>query len=280
MTVITRNLLLATLTTIAAHSAHAQSPYLPSPGKHDFQFIFTNQKAKDFKPGSMSAQLPADLKQDNFKFNYSYGFNDDLAFDVELGYGKSKFIVIPGLAPNGGLSGTTDSRLGLRYRLFDDQAADPITVTLGLAAIIKGSYDTGALPAIGDGAGGIEYALSIGKSFTQSVAGFATAGIRDRTKSVPSETFYRFGLNVNPTANIGLTIAHEEIKSSGTLDIGGPGFSPSRFPEVKEEYGLTSAGVNVALGNGLTLGVLGGKKRGQRNTIESKVFGLTLGFTY
>lgn len=280
MTVIIRKLLLATLATIGAHSAHAQSPYLPTPGKHDFQFSFINQKARDFKPGNASAQLPADLKQDNFKFNYSYGFSDDLALDVELGYAKSTFIVIPGLAPNGGLKGNTDSRLGLRYRLLDDQAADPVTLTLSLAAIIKGSYDTGALPAIGDGANGIEYALGIGKSFSQYVSGFATAGVRDRSKSVPTERFYRYGININPTSSIGISLAHEEVKSSGTLDIGGPGFSPARFPEVKEEFGLTSAGISFALGNQLTLGILGGKKNGKRNTIESKVFGLTLGFAY
>ncbi len=261
-------------------AAFANDAYLPSPGKSIVSFSFGNQKTDQIKAGAMTAQLPTDIKQDNYKFNYTYGISDPLALDIEVGYAKSKFIVIPGLAPDGGLSGVTDSRLGLRYRLLDDQAADAVTLTLGAAAIIKGSYKTGSLPAIGDGANGIELSVSLAKALTSNFSVFGTLGQRDRSSSVPTETFYKIGANFNPTSQIGLFVTHEDVKSKGNLDIGGPGFSPSRFPEVKEEYGFTSGGINFQIVPTVSIGLQFGQKQAKRNTAESKIIGATISTSF
>jgi hypothetical protein len=271
-----RKLAIAVVATLFSGSVLAEGAYLPRPGSNTLTFSFSNQEADEFRPGDMRGNLPADLKQDTFKLNYSYGILDPLALDVEVGYAKSKFITIPGLAPNGGLKGNTDSRIGLRFRVLDDLADAPVTLTLGAAAIIKGSYDTGALSSIGDGANGIEVSATVAKAFTSNFNGFAMVGYRDRESPVPNESFYKFGLNFNPTAQIGLSLAHEELRSSGTLDIGGPGFSPARFPEVKEEYGFTTLGANFRVTRNLSLGVQYGEKQAKRNTAESKVVGLSL----
>jgi hypothetical protein len=276
LTIATAISTLATLATLTNGSAFAEGAYLPSPGSSTLTLSFSNQKADEFRPGVMRGNLPADLKQDTFKLNYTYGIFDPLALDVEVGYAKSKFITIPGLAPKGGLKGNTDSRIGVRFRVLDDLADAPVTLTLGAAAIIKGSYDTGALSSIGDGANGTEVTATVAKAFTSNFNGFATVGHRNRQSPVPNESFYKIGVNFNPTAEIGLSLAHEELRSSGKLDIGGPGFTPARFPEVKEEYGFTTLGATFRVLSNLSLGVQYGQKQAKRNTAESKVVGVSL----
>jgi hypothetical protein len=273
-------LVVAVFNTFAAISlsqnAVAQTPWLPSPGSSDLTLSLANQKADDFKPGNASAKLPATLKQTNFGLTYNYGVNDALALDATVGYAKSSFIQVPGLAPNGGLSGVTDSRLGLRYRLLDDTGADPISVTLGAAAILKGSYDTGALPAIGDGANALEVSVSVGKIFNSTFSAYGTLGYRDRKAPVPNENFIKLGANVNFTPQFFAGLNYEKVDAKDGLDIGGPGFSPARFPEVQEDYTLSSVTVGFRINKSLTAALQFGDKKGQRNTAEGKVIGFSV----
>ncbi len=257
-------------------NANAQTPWLPSPGSSDLTISLANQKSDDFKPGNASVKLPATLKQTNFGLSYNYGVSDALAIDATVGYAKSSFIQVLGLAPNGGLSGVTDSRLGLRYRLLDDTGADPLSVTLGAAAIIKGSYDTGALPAIGDGANALEVSISVGKIFNSTFSAYGTLGYRDRKAPVPNENFIKLGANVNFTPMLFAGVNYEKVDAKDGLDIGGPGFSPARFPEVQEDYTLTSVTLGFRINKSLTAALQFGDKKGQRNTAEGKVIGLSL----
>jgi hypothetical protein len=270
----------ASFSTIALPVFAVESPWLPSPGSNSLTFSFSNQSADELRAGNSPGQLPTSLKQDTYKLNYSFGIADALALDVETGYAKSKFITVPGLAPNGGQKGVTDSRLGLRFRVLDDLADAPLTVTLGAAAILKGDYDTGALPAIGDGANALEISASVGKAITSNFNIYGTVGYRDRKAPVPNENFYQLGLAFNPTSQLGFSLTHEEIRSKGNLDIGGPGFSPARFPEVKEDYGFTSVGASFRFTRNLGIGVQYGEKQAKRNTAESKVYGLSLNTSF
>ena len=278
-----RTAFLASLTALvipALPAFAAEAPWLPSPGANSLALSFTNQKADTFRAGNMLGQLPVTLKLDTFKLNYNYGISDSLALDVVTGYAKSKFIVVPGLAPNGGESGVTDSRIGLRFRVLDDLADAPLTITLGAAAILKGSYKTGSLPAIGDGANALEISASAGKAITSNFNIYGTLGYRDRKAPVPKESFYEAGLIFNPTPQLGFSLKHEEVRSKGSLDIGGPGFSPARFPEVKEDYGFTSVGASFRLSRNIGIGVQYGEKQAERNTAESKAFGVSLNTSF
>ena len=271
---------LASLTALAMPAFAAESPWLPSPGAKSLTFSYGNQKADELRVGDIRAPLPATLKQDTVKVNYSYGILDSLALDVETGYAKSKFITVPGIAPNGGTSGVTDSRIGLRFRVLDDLADAPVTLTLGTAAILKGNYDTGALPAIGDGANALEVSASVGKQVTSKFNVYGTVGYRARKAPVPNENFYQLGLSFAATSQLGFSLTHEEVRSKGSLDIGGPGFTPARFPEVKEEYGFTSVGSSFRFSRHFAVGVQVGEKQGKRNTAESKVYGVSLNASF
>ena len=259
-----------------SQNAVAQTPWLPSPGSSDLTFSIAEQKADKFKPGNASGDLPSTLKQTNYALAYNYGVSDVLAFDATIGYAKSSFIVVPGLAPNGGLSGVTDSRLGLRYRLLDDTGADPISVTLGAAALLKGSYDTGALSSIGDGANALEVSVSVGKIFNSMFSAYGTVGYRDRKAPVPNENFVKLGANLNFTPMFFAGVNYEKVDAKDGLDIGGPGFSPPRFPEVQEDYSLSSVTLGFKINKSLTAAVQFGDKKGQRNTSEGKVVGFSI----
>lgn len=261
---------------LLAPLAAAQTPWLPAPGATDLSLSFTNQKADDFKPGTASAKLPSTLKQDTFSLSLTHGLADAVALDATIGYGKSSFIRVPGLAPNGGLSGITDSRIGVRYRVLDDIANDPLTVTFGAAAILKGDYDTGALSAIGDGANALEVSVAVGKLVTSKLSVYGVLGYRDRQSPVPKEMFYRLGATVNFTPQFYAGAEYQKVDARGGLDIGGPGFSPARFREVQEDYSLTSASLGFRFNNAVTAAIQFGEKKGERNTAESKVVGVSL----
>lgn len=261
-------------------SAFAQTPWLPSPGATDLTFSFTNQEADKLKAGTNTAPLPTTLKQDTFGLILNYGISDSLALDASIGSAKSKFIKVPGLAPDGGLSGLTDSRLGLRFRLQDDLADDPVTLTFGAAAIIKGDYKTGSLPAIGDGANAIEISAAVGKAITSNFNVYGVIGYRDRKAPVPNETFFKVGANVNFTPQLFGGLEYQKVDARGGLDIGGPGFSPARFPEVQEDFTLTSVTLGYRFTKNFNAAIQYGDKQGQRNTALSKVYGLSLGTSF
>ncbi len=254
----------------------AQSPWLPAPGKSAVTISFVNQNSDKFYAGATKGDLPADLKQDTFSLALAYGINDSLALDISGGYAKSKFITVPGLAPDGGLKGLTDTRFGLRYRLLDDLADAPVTVTLGAAAIVAGNYKTGALPSIGDGANAVEVFTSIGKVVAPGVAVYGNLGYRDRATSVPNELFYGVGVSYSPMSKLSFALDHQVTDARKGLDIGGPGFSPDRFPEVQEDYSTTIASATFRFTPALGLSLQAGKKNGKRNTAESKILGLSL----
>ncbi len=270
----------ATLASSLAPSAFAQTPWLPAPGTSELTLGFVNQKADTFKPGTATASLPATLKQDTFSLSYTYGVSDALAIDAAIGRAKSDFIVASGLAPKGGLSGGTDSRLGVRFRVLDDLANDPVTLTLGLGAILKGSYDTGALPAIGDGANAVEISVAVGKSLTSNLNVYALLGYRDRAAPVSNENFYKLGANVNFTPQLFAAVDYQKVDAKGGLDIGGPGFSPARFPEVQEDYSLTSLTLGYRFSPRVSAAVQYGDKQGQRNTAVGKAYGFSIATSF
>ncbi len=275
-----RSCVVAILAACSALPALAQSPWLPSPGSNGLKLSYDAQKADEFYAGATRGNLPASLKQNTFRLDYSYGISDALALDVSAGHAKSDFIKVPGLAPNGGLSGTTDSRIGIRFRVLDDLADAPATLTLGAGAVFAGSYSTGALSAIGDGANAFEVSASLGKAVTANVNVYGTLGYRSRQSPVPKETYYQLGASFSPTPLVSVFINHEQVKSQDGLDIGGPGFSPARFPEVKEQYKLNGVGASFRFTRNVAATVQYGEKQGIRNTAQSKVTGFALSTSF
>jgi hypothetical protein len=268
-----------TLAISAPSYANEISPYIPVAGGGDIEVSYTHQTADEFNADKARLQLPVDLKLTTIGIDTSYGVTDRLALDLRVGYAKSKFTVDPGLAPQGGLDGLTDVMIGARYKVLDEVDGAPVTATLGVAAIIDGGYRTGAITAIGDGGTGGQVAVAVGKQLGPlSYSG--NIGYRTRGNNVPDEIFggTRLGLTFAERFSVygGLSF----VDSTSGINVGGPGFTPARFPEVEEDYKLWNVGAAVSFTEQLSINGAYGKKFDGRNTARSDFFRIGLGFSF
>lgn len=255
------------------------SPWTPAEGSGEVEISYTRQEADTFNPGDAQAPLPRELSQDSILLTLSYGISQRLAADVKIGYAKTSFLTDPMLAPEGGLNGLNDVFVGLRYKALDEAEGAPITATLGVAAIIDGGYRTGALPAIGDGGSGGQVALALGRNIGPfSLSG--DIGYRTRSNNVPDEVFGAVNASISPIPGISLYGGVSFVNSTSGLDIGGPGFSPARFPEVEEDYKIWSLGASASLSDRMSANIGYGKKFDGRNTARSDFFRVGLGFSF
>jgi hypothetical protein len=270
--------LLVAITSSCVHAA-SNSPWTPAAGSADVTFSFASQTADRFFVGNQEMMLPTDLELDSTDLTLAYGISDTLALDVQIGYASSDFLTDPGLAPQGGLSGLRDSRIGLRYNLIGSEQDLP-TVTIGLAALIAGSYDTGAITAIGDGETGVEAQILVGHAFESGLALSAGFAHRSFSNDVPSNNVFDLGVGYAFTDVFSAGLFYQDVSADGNLDVGGPGFSPARFPELDEEYSLYGGSLSVALGDAWSIGLDVGRKNDGKNTAKSRFFqiGITRSF--
>jgi hypothetical protein len=259
--------------------ANEISPYTPVAGGGEAEISWTRQSADSFNPGDARAPLPVDLNQTTIALDASYGITDKLAVDLRVGYGKSEFTVDPMLAPQGGLDGLTDIMIGARYKVIDEVDGGPFTATLGVAAIIDGGYRTGAITALGDGGSGGQVALAFGKQFGP-VSYSSSIGYRTRGNNVPDEIFGGGRLSLSFADRFSIFGGLSFTDSTSGIDIGGPGFSPARFPEVEEDYKLWNVGGSLSFTDNLSLNATYGQKFDGKNTARSNFIRVGLGLSF
>jgi hypothetical protein len=259
--------------------ANEISPYTPVSGSVEAEVSWTRQTADSFNLGDARAPLPVDLKLSTIALDTSYGVTDKLAVDVRIGYAKSKFTVDPGLAPDGGLDGLTDIVVGARYKVIDEVDGGPFTATLGVAAIIDGGYRTGAITSLGDGGSGGQVALAFGKQLGP-LSYSSTIGYRTRSNNVPDEIFGGSKLALSFADRFSVFGGLSFTDSTSGIDVGGPGFTPARFPEVEEDYKLWSVGGAASFTDKLSLNATYGKKFDGKNTARSNFFRVGLGYSF
>jgi hypothetical protein len=259
--------------------ANEISPYTPVSGSGEAEVSWTRQTADSFNPGDARAPLPVDLKLSTIALDTSYGITDKLAVDVRIGYAKSKFTVDPGLAPDGGLDGLTDIVVGARYKVIDEVDGGPFTATLGVAAIIDGGYRTGAITSLGDGGSGGQVALAFGKQLGP-LSYSSTIGYRTRSNNVPDEIFGGSKLALSFADRFSVFGGLSFTDSTSGIDVGGPGFTPARFPEVEEDYKLWTVGGAASFTDKLSLNATYGKKFDGKNTARSNFFRVGLGYSF
>ncbi|MCJ2185811.1 hypothetical protein [Novosphingobium beihaiensis] len=255
------------------------SPWTPLDGGAEVEAAYIYQEADDFYAGDAKSDLPADLSQDTVTLSVSYGITDRLAVDVQTGYSGTDFIVTPGLSPNGGLDGLTDTVIGLRYKLLDETFGAPVTFTVGAAAIIEGDYETGALPAIGDGGSGAQFAVAAGKQIGPvSLSG--DIGYRTRGNNIPDEIFGSAQIGAFTPSGFGVYGGLSFTDSTSGLDIGQPGFTPALFPQVEEDTYLWSVGASAPFLAGSSVNVTYGHVFEGRNTSNASFVRVGLGYSF
>jgi hypothetical protein len=275
------SVVLAVLPT-AAHAA-ADSPWLPIPGQASLSLNHTQQTANDAYVGS--TQLPisgitggaaSKYERSATRLRVGYGLFDAVSLDATLGVGKVKV----GAADND--SGSLDTIVGVNWRVLDEyeQGGAP-TITLRGAAIVKGSYDGAKLAALGNAQNGVEVALIIGKEVLPGLALWGEVGVLDHSGAVPNATTVELGARYRFGGGFSASLGFAQEKYGGNLDIGGPGFSPARFQEVRAERSLTKLGLGYAFAGNQGLALSFASTGKGRNTVKDKQIiglGYTVGF--
>ena len=166
-----------------------------------------------------------------------------------------------------------------------------------VGAIIPGSYDTGYINSLGDGGAGVETSLIIGK-FGDAAGVSAEIGYRYRTSTevntqavgggasggekvdIPSDVFLNLGLFIPAGDTVTVGADYRMVNALSGIDLGGPGFSPSRFPALEEDAHIVGGRLVADVTDNVSLNGFVGRVVAGRNTAASLLisFGVSLGF--
>ena len=249
------------------------SPWLPIPKSASLSVSHVYQDAQKFYRGKERRRLPfGGIEQNTTWVELKYGLSESLALDVRGGYSEVE-------TDNGMDSdGMTDTTVGVTWRVLDEHVSESFAPSIAVraAGIIAGDYDTGMPEAIGDGGDGFEASIIVGKIFDGTFALSGEAGRRERKDGVPGETFVNASAYVLAIPKLTLVARYHKTMSDGDLDIGGPGFSPARFPETDEDIDRISLGGSFNVTERLSLGLnwfstLDGRNTGDFDSISGTV---------
>ena len=299
----------ALVVSLPAQPAFAQgSPWIAEPGTGTISLTYANQSAKEFwRPvdGSITkvtgplGDTDASLAQNTMWFAANYAVNDFVALDIQSAFASS--FVKGGVGPSGGeesYSGLFDSNIALTFRLVDELISDAPSVAVRIGGILAGAYDTGYINSLGDGGHGLETSLIVGKF--GSAAGFsAELGFRVRgstevnqqalggagatageTVDIPNDMFVNLGLFIPAGNAVTLGVDYRMVNALSGIDIGGMGFSPSRFPGLQEDAHLVGGRVLINATDTVNVNVFFGQVVAGKNTAASRIFGAGVGFGF
>ena len=292
----------ALLSGLAVQPASAQgSPWIAEPGTGSVNLSFVNQDASEFYRQTTKTTGPlgptgAHLSQNTLWFGVNYAFTDAVAFDVQSAWAASS---LPGaVGPSGGeegYSGLFDSNVAVTWRFVDELITDAPSVALRVGAIIAGAYDTGYINSVGDGGNGIETSLIIGRF--GSAAGFSgEIGFRARTGTevnpnavgamageqvdIPNEMFVNLGLFIPAGNVVTIGVDYRMVNATSGIDIGGEGFSPSRFPGLHEDSHIVGGRLIANVTDLVSVNAFFGQVVKGRNVAAARIFGAGLSFGF
>ena len=294
----------ALLSCLSVQPAFAQgSPWIAEPGTGSFSISYVNQNASEFFRQTTRVQGPlapdGNLAQNTLWFGVNYAVSDSVAIDIQSAWARS--FVAGAAGPSGGqesYSGLYDSNVALTWRVVDELISDAPSVALRIGAIVPGGYDTGYINSLGDGGGGVETSLVIGRF--GGAAGFsAEVGYRARTSTevnrsavggggaaagetvdVPADMFLNLGLFIPAGDVVTLGLDYRMVNALSGIDIGGPGFSPSRFPGLQEDGHIVGGRLIADVTDTVSLNAFFGQVVKGRNTAASRLVGLGLSFGF
>lgn len=250
------------------------SPWLPIPGSTQVSLEYVNQAGDEFNAGTEKMMLPNKIKQDTTSLAVQYGLADHLAVDAKLSYVSSTF----GDAKD---SAFGDAGVGVNWRVVDEfERSNLPTVTLRGAVIIDGNYSVGKVDAIGDGASGVELSVLAGKYLLPKLTVAGELGYRNRNNNVPADIWLSANVGYSINSMVGLSAGFTSTRSQGDLDIAGDGFTPERFPEVREDRDLVKVGASFAVNPRTSLNVSYGEVVSGRNTTLATVWGASVATSF
>ena len=289
---------------LSAQPALAQgSPWIAEPGTGSINLSYVNQNALEFFRQTTKVKGPleatgANLAQNTVWFGVNYALHDAVALDVQTAWTQS--FVAGAVGPAGGqesYSGLFDSNIAVTWRIVDELISDAPSVAVRLGAIVAGGYDTGYINSLGDGGNGVEASLLIGKFW--DVAGVsAEVGYRNRTSTevnpmavgagmsggervdVPEDMFLNLGLFVPAGGRVTIGVDYRMVNALSGIQIGGEGFSPSRFPGLEEDGHIVGGRIIANVTEYVSVNGFFGQVVAGRNTANSRIFGVGLSYGF
>ena len=281
---------------LSAAPALAQgTPWLAEPGTGAVNISYVNQNASEFYRQTTKVKGPleatgANLAQNTTWFGVNYAINDAVAIDVQSGWARS--FVAGGVGPSGGqesYSGLFDSNFAVTWRIVDELVSNAPSVAVRVGAIISGGYDTGYINSLGDGGNGVETSLIIGK-FGSAAGVSAEIGYRNRTSTevnrdavggagsgenvdIPSDVFVNLGFFVPAGDRLTIGADYRMVNALSGIDIGGEGFSPSRFPGLQEDAHIVGGRLIANITDTVSVNGFFGQVVAGRNTAVSRIIG-------
>lgn len=270
------------------------SPWLPDPETGTITISYVSQNATEFYhlnnfnvPNAPQQQvkdpLLDTLSQDTVWVEGRYGLSDEFALDFRVGGARSQYAPCDriGACTQESFSGLTDTNIGVTWRVVDEVISQLPSIGLRLGGIIAGNYKTGHLNAIGDGGNGFEASAMIGKFIADRVALSGEVGYRDRDNDIPSDFFMNLSGGVLVMKSVGLSINYKFINALSGIDIGRRDvFRPSRFPEAEEDIHFLGGTATFNVTDTTNVGVSYGEVIDGRNTAKSKVWSVSLGYSF
>ena len=265
----------------ALSQAQSNSPWLPIPGSGSVGLSYTTQRADTAYVGNLELPISAitggaarQFNRTAYGLNLGYGLTDAVSLDASIGGGSVKV----GGADNS--SGQTDTVLGANWRVLDEyQSRGLPTVTLRAVAILSAGYDGARLGALGKAANGYGLSVLVGKQIGSAFRIWGGLGLEDRSKGVPNAVFFDLNGAYSVTPKLALSAGYTSKKFGGNLDIGGPGFSPALFQNVREERETARVGVSYAIAGNQSVALNLGKVIGGRNTVKDDLV-VGLGYSF
>lgn len=258
------------------------SAWLPAPGGGSVSLSLIYQNAEKFYRGSEKVPGPladGDLIQKTAMVQVKYGLLDSVALDLVLG-GSQASKSGAGPKESEDENGLTDINVGVTVRVVDEALTQGPSIAIRLGGIKSGSYDTGYINSIGDGADGFEVSGIIGKFFSDNFAISGELGYRMRNEDVPDAIFGNVTGNLIFADRLGLSVNYTMENSRDGIDIGSDGFAPSRFPETEEDTHTLGSTLTFLVGGGASISGSYARVLDGRNTGEYNIFAVSLGYSF
>ena len=289
-----------TLALMASEARAQASPWLDEPGTGTLSLSYSNQNATEFYRQTTRVKGPleatsANLAQNTLWMAASWTPIEPLAIDIESAWADS--FVAGAVGPSGGresYSGLFDTNIAARWRIRDGLVDAGPTVTLRVGGIVAGGYETGYINSLGDGGNGVETSVIVGK-YTDMVSLTAEVGYRRRGNAqinpdavgaagsesidVPDDVFAQLGAYIPLGAAILIGGEYHVVDATSGIDIGGPGFSPSRFPGLQEDSHILSGRLIADLSDTVTMNITLGQVVRGRNTAASELVSVGITMT-
>ena len=274
-----KTLIPALVLAAAGASAYAQqySAWLPA----EQQFVITPGATYStfdrFWVGKNNVENPGGDSLDQFTtyLSFEYGLLKTFAADLTVGY--------TGVDTDsfGGDSdwGSTDTTLGLRYRLLNEFEREDCwlpSIAVRVGAIMPGSYDENLPFSAGDGAGGYEGSLLLARQICPGFGVYGDIGYRFREDDVPDDLFGSAGIYAG-YAGFTATLAYRHVQGTSGGDIDDPGFMTRfGFPQLKEINQTAEVGLGYTDPGDRHYQVFYARTIDGRNTGQKNIFGLSV----